>query len=90
MSNDISAQAFPAVMDNELEWILGQPCFTLRGIARLVRPDCPHKAETEQATAIHWMLLRYMKHGKDAWRAAAQAELQSLTAPSAAGSTEAK
>ena len=57
-------------MDDELRWILGQLCFQIINIAKILRKHSAPiktKAEDEQANVIYWMLNLYLQHGKD-WR----------------------
>lgn len=67
--------------DDDVREMLGWPCFRCRNIAHALRAaglyECKNKAEDEQATAIHWMLTLYLKHGK-AWREEGKAILKLL------------
>jgi len=74
--------------------ILGRPCFTLIGLANVLRKggyEIRKKAEDEQAVCLHWMLTHYLKHGDD-WMVAGNAELESIraAAPTLAGKEGAK
>ena len=57
--------------DAETQWILGQPCFAVGKLGRLLHElglysvEC--KAEAEQAAVLHWELNLYLKHGQE-WR----------------------
>jgi hypothetical protein len=65
-------------LDDELRDILGRPCFTLIGMAQMLRSmghDIKRRAEDEQAVSIHWMLDLYMKHGSE-WRTEAARIIQ--------------
>lgn len=56
--------------DSDVEYILGRPNFQIANIAhrlierKLYKEPLKHKAEAEQAIAIHFMLVLYLKHGK--------------------------
>lgn len=70
--------ALPEI-DDELRWILGRPNFACAGLAQCLRRmghSVAHKAEHEQAAAIHWMLGLYLKHGSAGWRDAAERVLK--------------
>jgi predicted nucleic acid-binding Zn-ribbon protein len=62
---------WPETLTEDLEWILGRPCFTVAKIARRLHElglyKVETKAENEQAAAAHWMVGLYLKHG-DTWR----------------------
>lgn len=65
-------------LNDELRDILGRPCFTVMGIASLLRKFghvIPAKAEAEQASAIYFMLTLYAKHG-DAWRSLSEEDIR--------------
>lgn len=66
-------------LNDEIEWILGRPCFAVAGIARRLHElklyDVARKAESEQAAALHWMLNLYFTHGL-AWRDEAEKVLR--------------
>ena len=56
--------------DDDVMWILGQPCFAIGGFADILRKggmDIPRKAESEQAEVAYYCLQMYAKHGAD-WR----------------------
>lgn len=56
--------------DDDVMWILGQPCFAIGGFADFLRKggmDIPRKAESEQAEVAYYCLQMYAKHGAD-WR----------------------
>ena len=56
--------------NEEVEFILGRPCFMFIREAQLYRSlgyNIPKKAEAEQAFFIHRWLNFYLEHG-DAWR----------------------
>jgi len=56
--------------DEEVEFILGRPNFTLIDIATVLRKNgqtIRTHAEEEQAACIYWLLTMYIKHGKS-WR----------------------
>jgi hypothetical protein len=57
-------------LNDETRFILGRPCFTVIPMVQVLRimgHEIPHKAEDEQAHAIHWMLTLYESHGAG-WR----------------------
>lgn len=62
--------ALPQLTD-EMQEILGRPCFACANIAwrlhELGLYKVERKAEAEQAAAIHWMLSLYLTHGSE-WR----------------------
>lgn len=67
---ELPSRAGAPPLDDDLRFILGRPCFTLIGMANVLRQmgyEIASRAEDEQAVSIHWMLDLYMKHGK-AWR----------------------
>lgn len=69
-------------LDDELRWILGRPNFACHGLAECLRRQgqaIAHKAEHEQAAAIHWMLGLYLKHGAT-WREEAERILKAWRA----------
>lgn len=69
-------------LDDTLRDILGRICFTLIPLVHALRAaghEIAHKAEDEQAAAIHWMLGHYFTHGAD-WRTAAAADLDRMKA----------
>lgn len=68
-------------LDNILADILGRICFTIIPLVHALRAggmEIEHKAEAEQAAAIHWMLGFYFRHGAE-WRAAAMVELDRMS-----------
>lgn len=68
--------------DDDVRNILGRPCFTLIGVANLLRKaghKIPPKAEEEQAACLHWMLNLYLKHGAN-WGKEGEAELKAAAA----------
>lgn len=70
IAEHMSAQQLPPLEGDMLE-ILGKPNFTVAGLAQRLMQlklyPTHHKSEVEQATALHWMLNLYLKHGA-AWR----------------------
>jgi hypothetical protein len=68
-------------MNDELQWILGRPCFAVVPLAEILRrggrADIPRKVEHEQAFVIHWMLNLYLQHG-ETWRDVAEAEIKEI------------
>lgn len=67
-------------LDDTLRDILGRICFTLIPLVHSLRlggHEIAHRAEDEQAAAIHWMLGHYLTHGAD-WKKAAAADLERM------------
>jgi hypothetical protein len=78
-SREVEALPF----DDHVRNILGRPCFTLIGVANILRKSghkIPPKAEEEQAACLHWMLNLYLKHGAK-WVEVGEAEIKSALAP---------
>lgn len=76
----------PAVMDSEMEWILGRPNFWCAAVASVLRLDgmeIKTKVEAEQAAVIHWMLQLRSAHG-DKWQDVLQSEHDRMKANYAA------
>ena len=73
-----------ASLGEEVEWILGRPCFAVARIAwkldALGLYKVERKAEAEQAAALHWMLSLYVKHGSK-WREIAEETLRAEKPP---------
>lgn len=70
-------------LNDETRWILGRPNFACASLAECLRRmghEVKHKAEDEQAAAIHWMLGLYEVHG-DNWRAVADRLLREASRP---------
>lgn len=77
-SANAAAPAIP--FDDDVRNILGRPCFTLIGLANMLRKaghKIPPKAEEEQAACLHWMLSLYLKHGAN-WAKEGEAELKAV------------
>jgi len=67
-------------LNEHTRWILGQPCFAIADIARLLRDSgnvVDYKAEDEQATALHFLLNIYLEHG-EAWRVKAGEQIAAM------------
>lgn len=75
--------AFPETLTEDLADILGRPCFACSGLASVLRKSglkIATKAEAEQAAVLHWMLLRFFRHG-DEWRVIAHQEMKAMLSP---------
>lgn len=60
-------------LNEHTRFILGQPCFAIIDLARLLRAsghEIKRRAEDEQAAVAHFLLNIYLEHG-EAWRDAA-------------------
>jgi hypothetical protein len=69
-------------MDDDLREILGMPNFACAPIAggfRAAGFQIAHKAESEQAFVLDWLIGIYLKHGAD-WRKAAGERLEKVVA----------
>jgi hypothetical protein len=68
------------ILNDDLIAILGRPNFTCIRIAQALRlcgADIKSKAEDEQAAVIHFLLMRYMRHGSD-WAKHADIDLRAM------------
>ena len=68
-------------MTDELMGILGRPNFTciqLAGLMRETGTEIVKRAEAEQATIIHRLLLIWIEHGEDGYQAAAESYFKGL------------
>lgn len=88
----VLAEQRPALppLDDTLRNILGRICFTLIPLVNMLRAgghEIKHKAEDEQAAAIHWMLGHYFAHGAE-WQAAATADINRMRQQSEAESVK--
>lgn len=73
---------FPSLTP-ELAYILGMICFQCVPFAHALRlsgQQVNHRAEDEQAAALHWMLVHYFRHGEDGWRKAAGEDMERMCA----------
>ncbi|WP_298702601.1 hypothetical protein [uncultured Variovorax sp.] len=69
-----------AILNDDLIAILGRPnfaCIQLAQALRLCDVEIKTKAEHEQAAVIHFLLTRYVRHGKD-WAKQADADLRAM------------
>ncbi|NVM87594.1 selenocysteine lyase/cysteine desulfurase [Variovorax sp. SG517] len=67
-------------LNDDLIAILGRPNFTCIHLAQALRlcgVEIKTKAEHEQAAAIHFLLMRYVRHGQD-WAKQADADLRAM------------
>lgn len=68
------------ILNEDLIAILGRPNFTCIRLAQALRlcgADIKTKAEDEQAAVIHFLLMRYVRHGSE-WAKHADADLRAL------------